>query len=192
MEFCPNELDIDRAQLEKDLESWFRRLRLKAHFDDKDDMRTEEEKRFYKKSDWTPQPGKFAALDMFIFRIKNRFDAWIVPKRIPDNMTQFEREGMEEVKNDTEHIYRMEDKGSCIVRMHKKDYESNAKSNLANANQYEKLNNAAESVVNFVRNLQTNDEIKDTTAEVIISKSEVLMCFSWAFYILLQFIWYFC
>ena len=65
----------------------------------------------------------------------------------------------------------MEDKGSCIVRMHKKDYESNAKSNLSKGNQYEKLNNdptkeTVEKVVNFVKNLQTNDEIKDTTAEV--------------------------
>ena len=113
--FCPNELDIDRAKLEKDLGAWFRRLRLKAHFDDKDDTRTDEEKRFYKKSDWTPLPGKCAALDMFIFRIKKRFDNWIVPKRITDNMTKLERDGMEEVKNDNDHIYRMEDKGSCIV-----------------------------------------------------------------------------
>ena len=27
------------------------------------------------------------------------FDKWIVPKRIPDNMTKLEREGMDMVKN---------------------------------------------------------------------------------------------
>ena len=47
--FCPNELDIDRAMLEKDLESWFRRFRLKAHFDDKEDNRTVEEQNFTRK-----------------------------------------------------------------------------------------------------------------------------------------------
>jgi hypothetical protein len=30
--FCPVELDIDRKQLEKDLEAWYRRMRIKANF----------------------------------------------------------------------------------------------------------------------------------------------------------------
>ena len=56
--FYPVELDIDRKQLEKDLETWYRRLRLKANFSDSEDIRTSEEKRFYNKSSWTPQAGK--------------------------------------------------------------------------------------------------------------------------------------
>ena len=170
--FCPNELDIDRAQLEKDLEAWFRRLRLKANFEDKEDLRTEEEKRFYMKSSWTPQAGKFVTLDMFIYRIRKRFDEWVVPKRIKDNMTKAEREGMEEVKNDGEHIYRMEDKGSCIVRIKAEDYEKNAKNNLAKGNQYEKLNSdptnqTVEKVKEFIDKLKENEHIRETTAEVI-------------------------
>ena len=53
-------------------------------------------------------------------------------------MTKVEREGIELVKKDNYHIYRMEDKRSCIVRLKKADYENNAKSNLAKGNQYEK------------------------------------------------------
>ena len=83
---------------------------------------------------------------MFIFRIKNKLDNWIVPKRISDNMTKMEREGMEEVKKDNDHTYKMEDKGSCIVRLKKTDYENNVKTEL-------------------------DTEIKDTTAEVIIAKT---------------------
>ena len=45
--FTPVQLDIDRCQLEKDLESWFRRLRIKEYFEDKKDERSVEEKRFY-------------------------------------------------------------------------------------------------------------------------------------------------
>ena len=175
--FCPNELDIDRAKLEIDLESWFRRLKLKANFQDKEDLRTEEEKRFYKRSDWTPQPGKFAALDMFIFRIRKRFDEWIVPRRIRDNMTKIEREGMELVKNDDDHIYRLEDKGSSIVRMKTEHYEKNAKDNLERGNQYEKLNSdptkeTVEKVVKFLDDLKDNGHIKETTAEVIKSRTK--------------------
>ena len=52
--FTPVQLDIDRVQLEKDLESWFRRLRIKEYFGDKKDERTNEEQRFYLSSNWTP------------------------------------------------------------------------------------------------------------------------------------------
>ena len=71
--FCPVELDIDRKQLEKDLEVWYRRLRIKANYPDSEDTRTEEEKRFYQKSGWTPQSGKFPALDYFIYVIRKKF-----------------------------------------------------------------------------------------------------------------------
>lgn len=113
---------------------------------------------------------------MFIFRIKNKFDNWIVPKRISDNSTKIEREGMEEVKKDKDHIYKMEDKGSCIVRLEKVDYENNVKTNLSKGNQYEQLasdptKETVDKVVDYVNNLQLNDEIKDTTAEVIVAKT---------------------
>jgi hypothetical protein len=35
--FTPAQLDIDREQLEKDMEAWFRRLRIKEYFGDKKD-----------------------------------------------------------------------------------------------------------------------------------------------------------
>ena len=129
--FCPVELDIDRKQLEKDLETWYRRLRLKANFSDSEDIRTSEEKRFYNKSSWTPQAGKFPALDYFIFLIRIQFDSWVQPRRITDNMSKEERIGMKMVEKDDSHIYRLEDKGSCIVRIKNIDYENNAVQNLA-------------------------------------------------------------
>ena len=54
---------------------------------------------------------------------------WIPPRRIRDNMTPLERKGMEIVKKDTEHIYRMEDKGSSIVKIKKEDCINNATKN---------------------------------------------------------------
>ena len=63
--FCPVELDIDRARLEKDLEQWCRRIRIKAHFGDSEDLRTAEEKRFYLPTGWTPKAGSSAAVDFF-------------------------------------------------------------------------------------------------------------------------------
>ena len=59
------------------------------------------------------------------------------------------------VKNDSDHIYKMEDKGSCIVRMRKEDYEKNVESHLDNPQMYEKLDDdptdeTKEKVVDFV------------------------------------------
>ena len=63
-------MDIDRKQLEKDLEAWYRRMKIKANYPESEDNRTEEEKRFYQKSSWTPQPGKFPSLDYFIYLMR--------------------------------------------------------------------------------------------------------------------------
>ena len=43
------------------------------------------------------------------------------------------------VKNDDEYIYKMEDKGSCIVRMKKEDYEKNVESHLDKPEMYENV-----------------------------------------------------
>ena len=93
--FTPVQLDIDRVQLEKDLESWFRRLRIKEYFGDKKDERTNEEKRFYLSSNWTPPKGRCPPLDMFIYRMRQKFDNWIPPRRIRDNMTPLKGRGRE-------------------------------------------------------------------------------------------------
>ena len=115
-------MDIDRAELEKNLEGWFRRLRLKFEFNDEEDERSNEEKRFYLKRNWTPPTGKSPHLVMFIYKIRQKFNNWIPPSRIKDNMTAIEREGEKLVKRDSvDQVYKCEDKGSCIVRMNKAD-----------------------------------------------------------------------
>lgn len=174
--FTPVQLDIDRVQLEKDLESWFRRLRIKEYFGDLKDDRTEEEKRFSLSSNWTPPKGRCPPLDMFIFKIRQKFDNWITPRRIRDNMTPLEREGERLIKVDSlTHVYKKEDKGSCIVRMNKDDYENNVEKHLDNVIFYEKVDNdpseeAEAEVEHFVDKVVRNGHMKAETAEFIKSK----------------------
>jgi hypothetical protein len=62
---CPVELDINSARLDGEIHSFLRRLRLTEHFNDKEDFRSDEEKRFYtKKTDFIPEPGKSAPGNM--------------------------------------------------------------------------------------------------------------------------------
>ena len=176
--FTPVSLDIDREQLEKDLESWFRRLRLKYEFNDEEDQRSEEEKRFYLKRNWTPPTGKSPHLDMFIYKIRQKFNNWIHPSRIKDNMTAIEREGEKLIKRDSiDHVYKREDKGSCIVRMNKADYERNVENNLNNQSQYEVILNdtskdTEEKVCEYVDKIVSIGHMKENTAEYVKSKTK--------------------
>ena len=62
-----------------------------GNYPEPEDNRTEEDKRFYLKSSWTPQSGKFPSLDYFINLMRKKFDDWIQPRRIKDNMNESER-----------------------------------------------------------------------------------------------------
>ena len=174
--FTPVQLDIERAELEKDLETWFRRLRIKEYFEDKKDERSEEEKRFYLSSNWTPPKGRCPPLDMFIFRIQQKFNEWIPPRRVRDNMTPLEREGEKAIKIDSlAHVYKKEDKGSCIVRIKKDDYENNVEEHLGNNFLYDVIDEdpskETEAIVeNYVDKLLEIGHIKAETAQFIKNK----------------------
>ena len=85
---------------------------------------------------------------------------------------------MEIVKKDNDHIYRMEDKGSSIVRIKREDYVNNVLQNLeANNNLYEKLDHdptleIKSKVLDFVSKLEDNSRMKEKTANYIKSKVE--------------------
>ena len=78
---------------------------------------------------------------MFIYSIKKKFDDWVPARRSKDNMKKIERQGLEDIKKDmNDHVYKMEDKGSCITRIKTEDYENNVQKNLDNAQMFEKIN----------------------------------------------------
>ena len=55
-------------------------------------------------------------------------------------MDSLERNGSKDVKEDMKtHVYKLEDKGSCITRIKKEDYENNVKEHLNNSGMYKKL-----------------------------------------------------
>ena len=114
---------------------------------------------------------------MFIFRIRQKFNNWAPPTRIKDNMTPLEREGEKLIKKDSmDHVYKREDKGSCIVRMSKIDYENNVERNLNNQTQYEKMQTdqskeTENKVCDYVDNLVNTGHIEENTAEYIKKKT---------------------
>ena len=175
---CPVELDVNIARLDGDIHAFIRRIRLVKMFKDDKDKRDEEEKRFYTKNpDFVPDAGKSAPLDMFAYKLLNYWNNWKQKRRTPDNLTMMERQGKGMINSDLEnHVYRLEDKGSCIVRLDMDDYENNAIDNLENTTVYEVVDEDPEIVVNEIKNsvkdqvdkMISNGELKDKTAEYIL------------------------
>ena len=97
--FCPVEHDINRARYQKDLNEGFRRMKLKAKFYPDEDFRTEEEKRFYVKSDWEP-PNPNHAVRTYEMLIQSKFDVWKQPTRVARNLSHAQIQALKELKND--------------------------------------------------------------------------------------------
>jgi hypothetical protein len=70
--FCPVELDPPILRMQRKLSAFFRTLRIKWHFRDQEDGRTELERKFYKKSDWNP-PKACKEIENMIERLQEKF-----------------------------------------------------------------------------------------------------------------------
>ena len=73
--FCPVELNPPFVRMQKELDAFFRILRIKWHFLDQQDTRSSLETKFYLKSDWMP-PRACGELETFISQIQQKFDKW--------------------------------------------------------------------------------------------------------------------
>ena len=79
--FCQVELDPPILRMQKELNSFYRNLRLQWHFYGQEDGRSQLEKRFYPKSDWKP-PKACVEIESYISRIQEKFDRWKPPKKM--------------------------------------------------------------------------------------------------------------
>ena len=120
-QFCPTEIDPPVVRMQKELNQYYRSLRIEQIFHDKEDGRTELEKRFDKKSDWQP-PKAGVEVENFIQRLQEKFDKWTPPRFAQDNLTKEERTYLKEVRKNDRMVYMWEDKGPSFVKMSKEQY----------------------------------------------------------------------
>ena len=137
--FCPVELDPPIIRMQKELKAFYRNLRIKWHFRNAHDERTELEKKFYERSDWEP-PKASAEIERFIENFQHKFDTWKVPFRIPDNLSKEEREFLKSIKNDENILYMWEDKGASFTKLKKSQYLSAGEAELQKVQFYEEIN----------------------------------------------------
>ena len=178
--FCPVEHDLNRARFQKDLNAGFRRMKLREHFYPEEDTRTEEQKRFYTKSEeWEP-PNPSSSLKAHNLVIQHRFDSWKQPTRVARNLSRNQQNAIKELKeNDTIDI-KLDDKGGGFVIADSKDYISSALNDLENQtnisevraelDKKELITEIETEIEKIVDQMLLNGEILESTANYITHK----------------------
>ena len=106
-------------------------MKLKAHFYPEEDSRTEEERRFYVKSDdWEP-PVPNSVVKTHNMLIQNKFDLWKQTTRVARNLSGQQFSAIKDLKSNDSIDIKLDDKGGGFVIADKKDYESSALNDLA-------------------------------------------------------------
>ena len=136
--FCPVELDPPIVRMQKELDRFYRMIRINWAFQGKPDQRSELEKKFYENSNWNPPPAS-KELEQFIAFLQQKFDSWKPPRFIKDNISKGERNCLKEIRNNTETVYMVEDKGPSFTKMSKDQYLEAGENELSNEKFYEQV-----------------------------------------------------
>ena len=118
-----------------ELNKLIRLIRINWVFRDKCDKRTEMEIKFYEKSTWEP-PAACKELEDFIKNVQTRFDKWTPPRFIKDNLTKGERNFKKKMRENTNFMYMVEDKGPSFTKMSKDQYIKAGEKELENPKFY--------------------------------------------------------
>ena len=136
--FCPVEKDPPILRMQKELNNFYRNLRLEWHFFGQEDGRSDLEKRFYPKSNWKP-PKACVDIENYISRIQEKFDRWKPSKKVSDNLSKEERKFLKSVKENDDIIYMWEDKGPSFVKLNREQYLRAGNVELENDKFYQEM-----------------------------------------------------
>ncbi|XP_072050367.1 uncharacterized protein [Amphiura filiformis] len=167
-------------QLLEDMDSFYRRLRLRNHFfDDSYASDTSDNEsdplpshKFKKKSSWQPK-SRDPTLECFIKAVNNEIETFKETRDVRDNLSKHERLALESLQKREDIIIKEADKGSAVVVMNKSDYIDKALEHLSDTNFYNKLDHdptseISEKVTDTIHSLSENGCIDDDTYEYLI------------------------
>ncbi|XP_072044331.1 uncharacterized protein [Amphiura filiformis] len=144
LNFVPLENSVNEFDNRKDLEEFYRRLRLRWHFQDTESTQPSDQDPFLnlqqKQSLWTPPTGENRTLDKFINvcrkDIEPHFHSKTTQKR---NISSTERTALKSLKSNQDYIIKSADKGGAVVVWRKDLYINEANRQLSDTDTYLKL-----------------------------------------------------
>ena len=141
LSFCPIPRHIDINQIVDDVETFFRRLRMKEFFIDREEEHYDACP-FRPPCMWMPPKERDAALKIYIKKIRAEVDHKIrleYNKRARDHLLPTERQALRSLRERKDIVIKRADKGSAVVILSKEDYVKEAIRQLNNVSLYCKL-----------------------------------------------------
>ena len=180
--FCLPEADLNRPQFNKDLKAGFKRMNLAVIHEGKEDLRTEEEKRFYiRKSEYDPKCPN-AHLQTYQDKIIQKFNNWVQPKRVLNNEDIKRRKVLKRLQKDDTIDIKLDDKSGSFVVAPPEVYKSACEKDLDKPMAYQigpqdtepqyLKKDIEDSICRLVNSMVYNGEIKKEIADWILIKEK--------------------
>ena len=169
LNFCPTPGKFNEKILRNETEEFSRRLKLRAHFGNKENRQNMEEKMFKPKSNWVPKQVHYT-VSTFCEALSNEIKKPLKSKTPYNNLTKGEIQGMEDLEKREDLVFTKADKGGALIIMDVKDYIAEAHRQLNDKKYYKRLNNDptptyTERINNAIESFKETGLIKDKVAE---------------------------
>ena len=168
LNFVPLTKKTDEFTVKEDTEKFLRRVKLKAHFHDKEQpsdepQRDEFESLKPKKSNWTPPDGQFTSVDLFVKKCRVDIQKLNFNKSLKfSNLSKEEWTAHQNLKTRDDIVIKPADKGGAVVVWRTDLYKQEAFRQLAATKFYAKVNKDL---------TQANQKIvKDTVNKLILQQ----------------------
>ena len=148
MNFSPSPGKYNKKSLQKDIDAFARRIKLKAHFCNENGPTNENEpnyarkKEFYIKSNssWTP-PNPHHTVKSFVEAFSNEIRNLpdVPPNKRENNLTKKEKQALEGFQNRDDVVITKADKGGAVVIQDVTDYINKANRQLNDVDFYKKM-----------------------------------------------------
>ena len=183
LKFCPTPGEPNMYDIHRDLRQFFRRMRLKAHFTNIDEVTPSQQRsirdfipsqtnqngpnlsKYKPKSTW--EPGlefRDPVLETFFKCVQAEVAKFTPREPRVKNITKSEKEAIADLTNDPTIIAKKADKGSAIVIMNRNDYIEEAERQLSDTDFYIRQNSDmtkhhSDTIREFLTEMLENEEI---------------------------------
>ena len=175
--YCPTPRSINTLELNQDLESFCRRMRLKEFFFDKqqDTYAAYPINPFKPKSTWNP-PKRNHHLEIFLEKVCSNIKQIDLNRHV-DNLSANERHALRDLRNNPNIVIKPADKGSAVVVLDRAAYVQEGLRQLNNRNAYQPIkSDPTPKHTKTIQNTLSKLDIDDQTREVISPDLKTVKC----------------
>ena len=143
LNFIPTPKVYNKSELDKDLNDFFRRIKLKAYFKDMPNNKNDDESILFKQSKnkkWTP-PNNHHTISTYVEAVKKYIEQikTVTPRKIRPNLSKDEKLALKYLSRRDDIIVANADKGDAVVIMEVNDCVREAKSQQNDSKNYKVL-----------------------------------------------------